>query len=70
MRGHSWPLVAGRPVPARSSGDATFPVAYPVDLALADPVIARRFPLRDDGRSVMELWVGWVLPLRGKAVVI
>lgn len=57
VRGNSWPLVAGEPVPARSSGDAIFRVAYPVELALADPMIAERFPLRDDGYSVMEMWV-------------
>lgn len=57
VRGKSWPLVVGEPVPARSSGDAIFRVAYPVELAIADPMIAERFPLREDGFSVMEMWV-------------
>lgn len=57
VRGNSWPLIAGEPVPARSSGDAIFRVAYPVELALADPMIAERFPMREDGYSVMEMWV-------------
>lgn len=56
--GKSWPLVAGHPVPARSSGRGFFRVAYPVDYALADPVIAERFPLIDGGKSVMEQWSG------------
>jgi len=58
LRSPSWQLVAGKPVPARSSGDAIFRVAYPVELALADPMIAERFPLQPDGRSVIELWNG------------
>lgn len=57
VRGASWTLVAGRPVPARSSGDAIFRVAYPVELAVADPMVAERFQLVD-GRSVTELWPG------------
>jgi 2-polyprenyl-6-methoxyphenol hydroxylase-like FAD-dependent oxidoreductase len=57
VRGNSWPLVAGHPVPARSSGHAIFRVAYPVENALADPMIAERFPLLEDGRSVIEMWV-------------
>ena len=61
VRGRSVSLVAGGPVPARSSGNAAFRVAYPVELALADPVIAERFKLKEDGRSVMEMWTGSVL---------
>lgn len=57
VRGNSWPLVAGKPVPARSSGDAIFRVAYPVELALADPMVAERFKMREDGKSVMEMWL-------------
>lgn len=53
VRGNSWPLVAGEPVPAQSSGDAIFRVAYPVELALADPMIAERFKLREDGESAL-----------------
>ncbi|CAJ2505209.1 Uu.00g126030.m01.CDS01 [Anthostomella pinea] len=58
VKGRSWGLVAGQPVPARSSGNAIYRVAYPVGLALADPAVAERFPLREDGRSVIELWIG------------
>jgi 2-polyprenyl-6-methoxyphenol hydroxylase-like FAD-dependent oxidoreductase len=58
IRSRSWPLIAGREVPVRSSGDAVFRVAYPVHLALADPLIAERFPLLENGRSNIELWQG------------
>lgn len=58
LRSPSSSIVHGAPVPARSSGNATFRVAYPVELALADPMIAERFQLQDDGRSVMEMWAG------------
>jgi len=57
LRGASWPLVAGKPVPCRSSGDAIYRVAYPVEVALRDGAIAERFPLADDGRSIIEIWM-------------
>lgn len=56
VRGASWSLVAEKPVPARSSGNAVFRVAYPVDVAMADAMVAERFPLTKEGRSVIELW--------------
>lgn len=55
VRSKSWPLVAGEPVPARSSGAAIFRVAYPVELALADPMIAERFKMREDGESTRKV---------------
>ena len=58
VRGNSWPLIAGKPVPARSSGRAIFRVAYPVELARADPMVAERFKLQEDGKSVLEFWTG------------
>lgn len=58
LRGASWGLVAGHPVPAKSSGSAIFRASYPVELAMADPLVAERFKLRDDGRSVCEVWIG------------
>lgn len=57
-RGRSLPLVAGCEIPARSSGSAMFRVAFPVEYALADPLVAARFPLNKDGSSTAELWVG------------
>ncbi|KAK5175117.1 uncharacterized protein LTR77_000254 [Saxophila tyrrhenica] len=56
VRTRSWNLVAGKEVPAVSSGDAIFRAAYPVELALIDPVVMERFKLLEDGRSVIELW--------------
>jgi 2-polyprenyl-6-methoxyphenol hydroxylase-like FAD-dependent oxidoreductase len=58
LRTASWKLVAGRHVPARSSGNAIFRAAYPVEYALNDPMVAERFKLMEDGRSVVELWSG------------
>ena len=62
IRGMSWPLNTGHQVPARSSGDAMFRVAYPVELALADSKIAERFQLMDNRRSIIELWRGPGMP--------
>lgn len=58
LRSPSSSLVHGAAVRARSSGNATYRVAFPVELALADPMVAERFQLRDDNRSVMEMWAG------------
>ncbi|KAF2173599.1 hypothetical protein M409DRAFT_15878 [Zasmidium cellare ATCC 36951] len=58
LRGKSWSLVAGEPVPVRSSGSAVFRAAYPVELAIKDPEVAARFPLEEDGTSIFELWLG------------
>lgn len=58
VRGHSWKLIAEQPVEARSSGHAIFRAAFPVEVAIADPMIDDRFKLLEDGRSVFEMWVG------------
>ena len=58
LRGKSWELIAGRPVPAASSGLGIFRVAYPVEMATSDPMVAERFKLLENGRSVIEMWVG------------
>ncbi|KAJ8610410.1 hypothetical protein MRB53_038572 [Persea americana] len=58
LRSSSWFLISDKPTPARSSGRAIYRAAWPVELAISDPIIAERFPLLDDGRSCMELWVG------------
>lgn len=58
LRSKSWPLIAGKEVPARSSGDALFRVAYPVELALADTKVAEHFQLLEDGRLTIQLWRG------------
>lgn len=58
VRGKSWSLVAGQPVPARSSGDAMFRVAFPVEHVLSDPEIVQRFPFDASGRSIIHLIFG------------
>lgn len=58
VRSASWTLVTGRPVATKSSGNAVFRSAYPVEYALADPVIAEHFKLTEDGRSVIEMRTG------------
>ena len=61
VRGKSWSLVAGQPVPARSSGDAMFRVAFPVEHVLSDPEILKRFPFdAKTGRSIIHLIFGSV----------
>ena len=58
LGGSSWSVMSDQPVSARSSGNAIFRVAYPVEQAVADSVTEERFKLQDDGRSVLEMWSG------------
>lgn len=60
LRGKSWDLITGSPVPARSSGSAALRAAYPVELALKIPGVAERFPLEDDNSSIWQSWAGYV----------
>lgn len=59
-RGVSWSLIAGRPVPARSSGDAMFRVAFPVENVLSDSGITERFKFDESGRSIINIIFGSV----------
>lgn len=54
----SYMLTMGENVDAKGSGYAIYRTAYPVELALADPQVAERFKLLEDGRSVVELCMG------------
>ena len=58
IRGASWKLIAGHPVPAKSSGSAIWRVAIPAKLIENDPVITERFTFLEDGTSVSENWLG------------
>ncbi|KAF2464735.1 FAD/NAD(P)-binding domain-containing protein [Lindgomyces ingoldianus] len=58
LRGTSWNLVAGQPIPARSSGSATLRTAYPAELALQYPEVAERFQLEQDRSSIFQSWAG------------
>lgn len=51
-------LVAGQEVRARPTGFAILRAAFPVELALADPVVRDRFRAPEDGHSFMEMWIG------------
>ena len=51
-------LPMGEKVDAKGSGYAINRSAYPVELALADPHVAERFKLLEDGRSVLEICMG------------
>lgn len=62
--GKSWGLIAGAPVPAKSSGMGIFRAAYPVELAVGDEMVAERFKLEGEERkTVFEMWIGYVSDL-------
>lgn len=54
----SWEVVRGEAVEARSSGHAILRAAFPMEVALRDEMVRERWPLMEDGRGVIELWVG------------
>ena len=51
-------ITMGRELKARSSGRAMYRAAFPVETALADPMVRERFALLEDGTPVVELWMG------------
>lgn len=54
----SYTIVPGAEVPARSSGYAMYRTAYPVELALADPIVAAQFPEEENGHPIVDMWMG------------
>lgn len=58
LRSKSWKVVGGKQVPARNSGNAIYRVAYPASLITEDPELSERFCFTEEGKSIMELWVG------------
>lgn len=51
-------VTMGHEVRARPTGFAMFRAAFPVELALMDPLVRDRFPPPVDGHSFMEMWMG------------
>lgn len=58
VRGASWSLVAGHPVPAESTGRALFRVAMPEEEALKIPGVAERWPKYEGDKPMLEMWTG------------
>lgn len=55
---HSYELILGEKVRARSSGYAVFRTAYDVKFGIADSDVDKRFRILDNGHPVSELWNG------------
>lgn len=51
-------VTMGQEVKARPTGFAIYRAAFPVELALVDPVVRDRFRPPEDGHSFLEMWVG------------
>jgi 2-polyprenyl-6-methoxyphenol hydroxylase-like FAD-dependent oxidoreductase len=45
-------------VAVRPTGYAIFRTAFPVQMAISDPLIRERFTLMPDGRPIAEMWMG------------
>ena len=48
----------GREIQARPSGEAMYRTAFPVEIAMADPVVRERFPVVEGNEGPIELWIG------------
>lgn len=59
-------VTMGREVQARSTGFSVYRAAFPVELALSDPVVAERFQILDNGISIVEMWMGFVLCIQSR----
>ena len=55
----SWSVVGGKKIKASSSGFAIYRTAYPVELALAEPLIRERWENRPEkDKPLFEFWIG------------
>lgn len=59
-------VTMGHEVQARSTGFSVYRAAFPVELALSDPVVAERFQILDNGISIVEMWMGFVLCIQSR----
>lgn len=51
-------VTMGREIRTRSTGFSIYRAAFPVELAIADPMVRDRFQVLEDGTSVAEMWMG------------
>ena len=54
----SWLAVSGEDTKAKSSGFSVYRVVYPTKLALQNPVIAERFPIKEGKHDICRVWLG------------
>ena len=52
-------LVLGAPLKARSSGNAIYRCAFPVEIMEQDPVLREHFKLLDGERGASQMWIGY-----------
>lgn len=64
-------LVTGHEIRAYPSGISIFRTAFPMELAMADPEVQKRWPLLESGKPYIEMWSRWVLlsPWDGTALI-
>ena len=51
-------LISAQDVTPKESGMAIYRSAYPVELALEDPVVRERWPYKTGDRPIWEFWLG------------
>ncbi|KAJ5125332.1 hypothetical protein N7526_007509 [Penicillium atrosanguineum] len=51
-------VTMGHEIRARPTGYSIYRAAFPVELALSDPVVAERFQVLENGKFVAEMWMG------------
>ncbi|KAI2817744.1 hypothetical protein CBS133816_10438 [Aspergillus niger] len=58
LRSHSTKVTLGQEIRARPTGQALYRTAFPVELAMADPLVRERFPVVGEKEGPIEFWAG------------
>lgn len=59
LRSHSTKVTLGQEIRARPTGQALYRTAFPVELAMADPMVRERFPVVGEKEGPIEFWAGY-----------
>jgi 2-polyprenyl-6-methoxyphenol hydroxylase-like FAD-dependent oxidoreductase len=59
-------ITMGKEVRARSSGSSIYGGTIPIEVVQADPLMSERFSGVENGKAVVELWQGYVIPFSGE----
>lgn len=59
LRSHSTKVTLGQEIRARPTGQALYRTAFPVEIAMNDPMVRERFPLVGEKEGPIEFWAGY-----------
>lgn len=59
LRSHSTKVTLGQEIRARPTGQAFYRTAFPVEIAMNDPMVRERFPVVGEKEGPIEFWAGY-----------